>query len=283
MTNPSSTVPKRQLGMALRKLREAKGMDREVPAGVLDCSASKIGRIETGDVSVKLAELRELLNLYEVTGQQREDLEQLGKQARARRKRTTYGTAIPDWFRKYVNLEEAATEIRSYEPEFVPGLFQIEDYARAVIQASPLVPPGDVDRLVEARMARHERVFGDEPAHVWTVMSEAVLLRQVGGPGVLRRQLEHLCELARRPNVTIQISLFSQGAHAAPGFSFFLLKLPNSDGLDIVYLEDLTSARYVDNDSAEQQRYGIVWNYLTRSALSPEESADLLDRLVHEP
>jgi hypothetical protein len=270
--------------MALRERREALGLDRDVPAELLECSESKIGRIETGDVSVKASELRELLTLYKVTGQERTDLERLGAQARARRKRTTYGTAIPDWFRKYVNLEEGASEIRSYSTELVPGLFQIEDYARALTVASPLPPPGDVDRLVTARMARQERITGANPVHVWAVLSEAVLRREVGGPDVLHRQLEHLSELADQPNITIQISPFDQGAHAATGFSFTLLKLPNADGLDIVYLEDLTSARYVDNnDPEEQQRYGLVWNHLTRSALPPEVSTEMLTTLMGEP
>ncbi|HEX3649588.1 MAG TPA: Scr1 family TA system antitoxin-like transcriptional regulator, partial [Pseudonocardiaceae bacterium] len=155
MTGTTSTaVPKRQLGMALRRHREAQDIDRETAAGALDCSASKIGRIEAGVVGMKAAELRELLDLYEVTGQERQDLEQLRVQTNKRRKPTHYGTAIPDWFRRYVSLEEGATEIRIYAVEPIDGLLQTEDYARAVIAASTLPAPGDVDRLVDARMAR---------------------------------------------------------------------------------------------------------------------------------
>lgn len=278
----SSTVPKRQLGMALRKRREKLGMDREVPAGVLDCSSSKIGRIEAGDVGVRASELRDLLNLYEVAGQERKDLEMLGKQTRQRRKRTSYGTAIPDWFRKYVNLEEGATEIKCYDTELVSGLFQTEEYAHALISASPLPSPGDVDRLVQARLARQELIIGDDPANMWVVLSEGALRRQVGGAEVMRRQLAHLRELAKRPNITIQISPFKQGAHAATGFGFTLLSLPNTEGLDVVYLEDMTGARYVDNDPAEQQRYAIIWNHLTRSVLSPDPSAKLLATMLKE-
>lgn len=284
MAGTSSTVPKRQLGIALRKLREEKEIERDVPAGLLACSDSKIGRIETGDVSVRQAELRELLTLYGVTGQERADLEQLAAQARTRRKRTSYGTAIPDWFRKYVNLEEAAVEIRSYDNELIRGLFQTEDYARAVIEANPLHRPADVDRLVAARMARQERILGDDPMKLWAVLSEAALLQQVGGPEVMRRQLARVRELADRPNITIQVTRLQDGAHAAAGFPFSLLKLPNMEGLDIVFLEDLTSARYVDNNyPQEQERYAIVWNHLTRSALPPDESAALLDTLAGEP
>lgn len=283
MNHTGSAVPKRQLGVALRKLREGLGLDRDVPAATLECSPSKIGRIETGDVGVKASELRDLLDLYQVAGPQRADLLHLGTRSRLRHKRTSYGTAIPDWFRKYVSLEEEAIEKKTYDTELVTGLFQIEEYARAVIFASPLPPRDDVERLVQARMARQELISGPDPMRVWAVLNEGVLHRAIGGAAVLRRQLQRLRELADRPNITIQVIPFDRGAHAATGFTFTLLRLSTTETLDVVYLEDLTSARYVDNDVHEQQRYAIVWNQLTRAALTPVESANLLDTLGHKP
>lgn len=277
----SASVPKRQLGMALRKRREELGMERDAAAELLECSASKIGRIETGDVGVKASELRDLLALYQFPAEARADLLRLGMQSRKRRARTDYGPAIPDWFRKYIDLEEGATQIKNYSTELVTGLLQTEAYARAVTEASPLPPPGDVGRLVSARMARQRRLL-KEAIPLWVVMSEGVLHRRVGGPKVMREQLAALRELGKLDHVTIQVVPFDRGAHAATGFSFTLLRLPNANGLDVVYLEDLTSARYVDNDAEEQQRYGIVWNHVTRAALSPDETADLLDTLVGE-
>ena len=279
MIGTSSTVPKRQLGMALRKLREALGLDREVPAGVLECSPSKISKIEAGDVGVKASELRELLALYKVVGRERDDLLALGTQSRTRRKRTSYGTAIPDWFRKYVNLEEVATEVKSYDTELVPGLLQTEDYARAITLASPLPPSGDVDRLVDARMARQERLTGEDPVTVYAVLSEAVLHTQVGGPEVMRNQLRRLRDLGELPSITIQVCPFQTGAHSSTGFPFILLQLPNSNGQDVVYLEDLTTARYIDNDPMEQQKYAVVWSFLTKSALTPAKSLRLIDTI----
>lgn len=284
MSQVSSSVAKRQLGMVLRQLREEHKIDRVDAATVLECSSSKISRIESGLVSVSALELRALMDLYQVTGRQREDLERIGAEGRARRKKTTYGPALPDWFRRYVSLEEGATAIKTYETELVSGLLQTEDYARAVTLASPLPAPGDVDALVQARMARQELLTAsDEPVTMWAVLSEGVLRRQVGGRAAHLKQLARLRELADLPNVTIQVSTFEHGAHAATGFPFILLTLPNSD-LDVVYLEDATTARYVDNDAVEQQRYGLLWSHLTRSgALSPEASADLLTTLVREP
>ena len=279
MAATSATVSKRQLGAALRRLREGLGMDRDVPAGLLECSPSKLTKIEAGDVGVKASELRDLLALYRVSGRARDDLLTLGTQSRQRRRRTSYGGAIPDWFRKYVNLEEVATEFRSYSTELIPGLLQTEDYARALTQASPLPPPGDVDRLVEARMARQVRLTGQDPVTVHALLSEGALHTQVGRGPVMRAQLGRLLELAKLSTVTIQVCLFEMGAHAATGFPFVLLRLPNSDGLDVVYLEDHTSARYIDNDPQEQQKYGVVWSFLTKHALTPAASVRLIDTI----
>lgn len=273
-------MPKRQLGMALRRHREALGIDREEPARLLDCTTSKIGRIEAGVVGMKATELRELLNLYRVTGAEREDLERLGAQTRQRRKPTTYGTALPDWFRRYVSLEEGATEIREYTTEVVPGLFQTEAYARALTESSPLPAPDDIDRLVAARMARQDRLTGDDAVRVHAVLAEGVLFTEVGGTEVMRGQLDRLRELASEPNITIQVCRFKNGAHAATGFPFILLRLPNADGLDVVYLEDQTSARYIDNEPEEQQKYGLIWSYVTRSALTPAATRKYLATLA---
>jgi transcriptional regulator with XRE-family HTH domain len=279
----SATVPKRQLGMRLRQLREQLGLEREEAAKALDCSPSKIGRIETGDVGVKSAELRVLLDLYHVTDdEERDDLARLAGQSRGRRKRTDYAKAIPDWFRKYINLEEGATQVKKYDTELITGLLQTEAYARAITRANPLHDPHDVDRLVRARLARQKYVF-DEHIELSVVMNEGVLHRAVGGPEVMREQLEHLVEMGRRDHVTIQVIPFERGAHAATGFAFSLLRLPNDDGLDVVYLEDLTSARYVDNDPEEQQRYGIIWSHLIRSASTPQATADFLTTLLRKP
>lgn len=272
-------VAKRQLGQALRALRERARLDRAAAARVLDCSVGKIGKIELGEVGVRATELRVLLDLYEVSDPDRTDLELLGQQSRQRRRRTSYGPAVPDWFRRFASLEEVAAEIKSYQADVIPGVMQIEDYARALTMASPLRPPGDVDRLVAARLARQERLTGDDPVRMSVILGEAAVRNEIGGPDVLQRQLAHLRVLAERPNITIQVAPFSGGAHAASGFSFVLLKLA-SDSLDVVYLEDLTSARYIDNDAVEQQRYGIVWNALRLSAMTPDESTRLLDTLV---
>lgn len=271
-------MPKRQLGVALRKLREARGLDRRAAAGVLECSLPKISRIESGEVGVKASELRSLLDLYGVEGQERADLERLGQQTRQRGPQRP--GMIPDWFRKYVNLEEAAIAVRTYREALVPGPLQTAEYARHVFLASPLPEPEDIPRLVETRMARMARLTGERPLQVHAVLSEAVLLAQVGGPDVMREQIEHLRTLAGLDHIVIQVMPLSAGAHAASGFPFSLLRLPNSAAQDIVYLEDLTGARYIESDPEEQSRYEIVWHYLARTALPAAETIARLDNLV---
>jgi transcriptional regulator with XRE-family HTH domain len=274
----SASVPKRQLGLALRRRREELGMDRDAASGLLECSVSKILRIESGDVGVKASELRDLLELYNFPPETRDDLLRLGTQSRVRRPRTDYGPALPDWFRKYLDLEQGASEIKSCGTELVTGLLQTEAYARALIEASPWPSPPDADLLVRARLARQERLLEDE-VPLWVVMSEGALRRQVGGEKVISEQLTHLRELARRPHITIQVLPFAAGAHAAIGFGFTLLGLPSANGLDVVYLEELTGARSIDNDVEDQQHYRTVWNHITRAALSPEQTIELLDSL----
>lgn len=276
MANP--TVPKRQLGRALQALREAAGKTREDAAEALDCSPSKISRIENGHVGVRASELNDLMDLFLVAGQHRDELEALARETRRRRPRTTYGKAIPDWFRRYVNLEEAASEIRTYNGELVHGLLQTEDYARAVTAPSPLHVPTDLDRLVRARAARQSRLLGEDPPQLWTIVSEAVLRLEVGGPKVMRGQLERILAMAELPHVTVQVTPFGNGAHAATGFGFTLLRFADDVGVDVVYLEDLTSASYLDKpDDLQRQQYALVWQHLSASALSPTDSLELVD------
>lgn len=279
----SASVPKRQLGRALQALREAAGKTREQAAEVLECSPSKISRIENGRVGVRASELRDFLDLYAVPSEQRTDWEALARETRHRRPRTTYRKAAPVWFRRYLDLEETAYEIRKYDVELITGLLQTEAYTRAVTAASPLHVASDVDRLVKVRAARQGRLASDDPPLLWTIMSEAALRLQVGGPAVMREQLGHILDLAKLPHVTVQVTPFVNGAHAATGFSFTLLRFADDVGVDVVYLEDLTSASYLDKaEDAQRQQYALVWQHLSAGALSPAESSKLVDTVRRE-
>ncbi|MFC5288125.1 helix-turn-helix domain-containing protein [Actinokineospora guangxiensis] len=281
-TNP--TVPKRRLGRALHELREAAGMSRDDVAALLKCSDVKIIRIEKGQNSVQPLEFDALVKAFKVTGKQRAELEQLSKDARKRRPRTTYGKVVPDWFKRYRDLEEIASELRSYDTELITGLLQTEDYARALIVANPLATASEVEQLVEARIARQKQVLGgDDPITLWAIMAEGVIHNQVGGRSVLRNQLAHMLSLTEQPNITVQVAPFSAGAHAATGFGFILLRFPDSVGVDVVYQEDLTSASYLDRANDPNRRHCVqVWERVVAAALSPKASTDLIHTVMRE-
>jgi transcriptional regulator with XRE-family HTH domain len=274
------TAYKLQLGATLETLRTAAGLEKEDAATRLECSISKIVKIEHGDVGVRPAELRDLLDLYRVKAEDRSEIEELGRAAKKRRPRTPYGSVIPDRFRKFFHLEETATEIQTYDPELVHGLAQTEAYARAVTVANPLHRPGDVERLIQARMARQKRLVAPDAPRLWLVLNEGAIRRVVGGRAVMRDQLQHLIALSKRRNITIQVVPYEAGAHAATGFSFIVL-VRGSAGPSIVYLENVTDASFVD-DPARVANYELVFRQLLTSALSPSSTVKLLDTVASE-
>lgn len=276
----SPTAYKLQLGATLEALRIAAGLDREAAEKCLNCSPSKIVKIERGDVGVRQAELALLLDLYGVKAQERAEIEELGRAAQKRRPRTPYGSVIPDRFRKFFHLEETAVEIQSYDAELVDGLTQTEAYARAITEANPLHRPGDINRLIQARLVRQERFLKSDGPRLSVVMSEGAVRRVVGGPAVMREQLRHLVSLSKRRNITIQVIPNSAGAHAATGFPFRILNR-GSAGPSIVYLENLTDATFVD-DPARVESYEFVFRQLLASALNPSESVKLLGTVASQ-
>ena len=282
-TQQSPTVRRRRLALELRRFREAARLTCEEVAEHLECSTSKISRIETGRVSVSPRDVRDMLELYGVPAPQRDNLVQLARESRQKGWWHAYSDAIEPRFATYIGLESAASEIRIYEVTLIPGLLQSEDYARAVIAAGTVDggPPGAVERIVAFRMARQPTLTSDDPPQLWAVLDEAALRRRVGGSGLMRLQLEHLLELSRLPNVAIQVLPFGAGAHPAMGRPFVILAFPERADPDVVYLEDLTSALYVE-DVNEVDRYNMFFNHLRATALSFEDSAALITSVIKD-
>jgi transcriptional regulator with XRE-family HTH domain len=278
----SPTVRRRRLALELRRLREAAKLTCEEVADHLECSASKISRVETGRVSVSPRDVRDMLELYGVPGGQRESLVQLARDSRQKGWWHAFSDSMQPQFATYVGLESAASEIRIYEVSLIPELLQTEDYARAVIRSGMMSSPGeDVERQVALRMARQPAITRDDPPKVWAVLDEAALRRQVGGPGLMRLQLEHLLAQASLPNVAVQVIPFGGGAHPAMGRPFIILVFPERVDTDVVYLEDLTSALYVE-DVAEVDRYNVFFNHLRATALSFDDSSALVTSVLKE-
>jgi transcriptional regulator with XRE-family HTH domain len=278
----SPTVRRRRLALELRRLREAAKLTCEEVADHLECSASKISRVETGRVSVSPRDVRDMLELYGVPVAQRESLVQLARDSRQKGWWHAFSDTMQPQFATYVGLESAASEIRIYEVSLIPELLQTEDYARAVIRSGMMSSPSDdIDRQVALRMARQPAITRDDPPKVWAVLDEAALRRQVGGPGLMRLQLEHLLAQASLPNVALQVIPFGGGAHPAMGRPFIILVFPERVDTDVVYLEDLTSALYVE-DVAEVDRYNVFFNHLRATALSFDDSSALITSVLKE-
>ncbi|UGQ10324.1 helix-turn-helix domain-containing protein [Yinghuangia sp. ASG 101] len=278
-----STVRRILLGSQLRRLREAKGVSREEAGYEIRASESKISRMELGRVSFKDRDVADLLTMYGVTDEtEREALLNLTREANATGWWHSYGDILPSWFQVYVGLEEAASVIRTYEVQFVPGLLQTADYARAVIVAGqPNASAAEVERRVGLRTQRQLILNRERPPRLWAVLDEAALRRPIGGREVMRGQIQHLIDSAAHSHVTIQVMPFRFGAHAAEGGPFTLLRFPEPDLPDVVYLEQLTSALYLDKrDDVDQ--YTEVMERLSVDGLPPDRSVDLLARILKE-
>ncbi|SDI22363.1 Helix-turn-helix domain-containing protein [Sinosporangium album] len=273
----SSTVLRILLGAQLRRLREARQITLEDAGHAIRASHSKISRMELGRVGFRPRDVADLLSLYGVTDEaDRDGLLTLVAQANAPGWWHNYSDVLPSWFETYVGLEGAATSIRNYEVQFVPGLLQTEDYARAVVGLGfPDGPADEVERRVRLRMARRQILDRPDAPHLWVLIDEAVLRRPLGGPEVMRKQVRRLVEDANRPNVTVQVIPFSVGGHSAAGGPFSVLRFDEPDLPDVIYLEQLTSSVYLDKQE-DSDSYLAVMERLCIEASSVEESRDFL-------
>jgi transcriptional regulator with XRE-family HTH domain len=276
------TVRRRRLGIELRRLREQAGMIGEEVAERMDWSATKVSRIETGQVSVHPGDVSDLLDLYGVGEQETRDaLIAIARQARKKGWWHSYGDVLPQWFQVYIGLEAAAESLWNYQGQLVHGLLQTEDYARAAFQAAGFfTAPEEIDRGVELRMTRQRLLAKDPPLAPWAVLDEAALRRPVGGRQVMGRQLARLAEAADSPAVRLQVLPASAGAHAAMDFPFTVVRFPAGEG-DVVYLESLTSALYLER-AADVARYTLVFDHLRAAALSPKDSVALINTAARE-
>ncbi|WP_084338391.1 Scr1 family TA system antitoxin-like transcriptional regulator [Actinomadura oligospora] len=271
------------LGSQLRRLREAKGVSRQDAGYVIRASESKISRLELGRVSFKERDVEDLLTLYGVDDQrERHALLQLARDANTPGWWHRYTDVLPNWFQTYVGLEESAALIRTYELQFVPGLLQSEGYARAIIQQGNAgAPESEIEQRVSLRLQRQERLTAPDAPRLWAVLDESALKRPIGGPEVMRGQLEHLIEVSKLPNVTIQVMPFKFGAHAAEGGAFTILRFPEQDLPDVVYVESLTGAMYLDKRD-DVDTYLQAMERLSVDSATPEHTVELLGDFLRE-
>jgi hypothetical protein len=206
----------------------------------------------------------------------------LMRQANTRGWWQQHSDVLPTWFENYLRLEQVAKVIRTYQVQFVPGLIQNEEYARAVIQHGHRARTEfEIERRVQLRMDRQKMLHQPDAPHLWAVIDEAALTRPFGPPRVMRAQIEHLLEVSSAPNIDVQVLPFHSGAHAAAGGSFTILRFAEPDLPDVVYLEQLTSAVYLDKRS-DVEDYVMIMERISVQAETPTRSQATLRRLLNE-
>ncbi|MGD0373930.1 MAG: helix-turn-helix transcriptional regulator [Streptosporangiaceae bacterium] len=273
------TVLRILLGTQLRRLRESRGITAQEAARAIRGSESKISRIELGRNAVREVDIADLLSLYGITDTtEREQLLSLASQANQPGWWHRYQDILPGWFQAYIGLEESAESIRSYDAQFIPGLLQTEDYAAAVIALGEFSLE-ETERLVYLRKERQRR-FSSGGLRLWAIIDEAALRRPVGSPSLLRAQLEQLLDSSDMPGFTLQVAPLPAGAYAAPG-SFCILRFAVPELPDVVYLEQLTSAMYLDKPS-DVDRYVTAMDKLSAASAPPDQSRQIIRAMLED-
>jgi DNA-binding XRE family transcriptional regulator len=283
MQQPQSgpTVRRMLVGSRLRRLRIEAGISREQAGEAIRASEWKIHRLENGQVGFKERDVVDLLTLYGADPGEVAAVVSMALEANDTGWWHQYGDVLPQWFRAYVDLEQAASMIRAYEGQFVPGLLQTEDYARAVIGRGLEESAEETERRVALRAARQAALTRPDPPRLWAVVDEAALRRPVGSPEIMRAQLERLVEATRMPNLTIQVLRFAAGAHPAMVGAFSILRFADVDLPDVVYLEHLTGAIYLDKRDDVRQYLHVMETVCVRAA-PPDATADILSDILKD-
>ncbi|MFE2048735.1 helix-turn-helix domain-containing protein [Streptomyces sp. NPDC059459] len=272
------TVGQVVLGRRLQELRETAGLKREEAAKVLRVAPATVRRMETAEVALKIPYVQILLTAFGVPADEVSAFVALAEEANRPGWWQRYHDVLPDWFSMYVSLEGAARIVRSYEPHFVPGLLQTEEYARAVLEAGTIGTSGAdaVERHVSLRMERQRLLERAEPPHLWVVMDETVLRRPVSTDGrVMREQLDKLLDFSVRDRVTLQVAEFEDGPHPGTYAPFTLFRFAEPELPDMVFTEYLTGALYLDSRT-EVSAHLEVLDHMTARAASTQRTEKIL-------
>ncbi|MER7897535.1 helix-turn-helix transcriptional regulator [Streptomyces sp. NPDC096046] len=285
MSEPRSapTVGQVVLGRRLLDLRERAGMNREEAARILRVAPATVRRMEMAEVALKIPYLQLLLKAYGISGAEAEAFVRLAEDANTPGWWQRFHDILPGWFSMYVSLEGAAGVIRSYEPHFVPGLLQTEDYARAVLRSGAIgqTSPEDIEGHVALRMRRQDLLTREDAPRLWVVMEETALRRPTGGPEVMRAQIDKLLDATKLPNVTLQVAPFANGPHPGTYGPFVLFRFTVPELPDMVYSEYLTGAVYLDARS-EVATHLEVMDRMAAQAATAHRTKEILRDLRKE-
>jgi transcriptional regulator with XRE-family HTH domain len=275
------TLRARRLAAELQRRREATGMSREEVARQLEWSTSTLFRIETGRNRPQPGNVRMLLELYGVTGPERDGLIQLTREARQPGWWHSFRDVLPNPYEVYIGLEAGAASIRNFEPIVVPGLLQTADYARETFRNGPIeLDPEEAERLLEVRMGRQKILTRDDRPRLWAIIDEAVIYRAVGGSEVMRGQLRHLADAARQGKTTVQVVPYRAGAHAGTTGPFVILDYAEATDPAVVYVETLAGDICLEERS-DVDRYTLAFDRLVAAALHPDDSVQLIEQMVN--
>jgi transcriptional regulator with XRE-family HTH domain len=276
------TVRRMLLGAQLRRLRTDAGISREEAGESIRASEWKIHRLENGQVSYKERDIIDLLRFYGVTDPDEIDaFVALAQEANRPGWWDTYSDLLPQWFRVYIDLEWAATLIRSYEGQLVPGLLQTADYMRVLMQGAFHESSKDTERRIELRLARQALLTRPGGPRLWAIVDEAALRRPVGGPEVMRAQVARLLQATELPSVILQVLPLAVGAHPGMATAFTILRFPDEALPDVVYLEHLDGAMYLDKRESVDHYYHIM-ELISARSVAPEETPEVLDKILKE-
>jgi transcriptional regulator with XRE-family HTH domain len=276
------TVLRMVLGKRLRQLREQAGVSFDEAARAIEVTALTVRRMEKAEVGLRIPYVKELLRTYGVSDTEIEDFLSLAREANQPGWWHKFRDVLPEWFSAYVSLESEAQVIRLYEPQYVPGLLQTHDYAAALLRVGfPNASPEDVDRRVALRLRRQDLLVKPEAPAIWAILDETVLRRPVGGPEVMRAQIDRLVEATERPKIRIQIMRFAAGPHPGAYGPFHYFRFGFSELPDIVYTEGLAGAQYVDQP-AEVVTYLEVLDRMSVQAEPVARTRDILAALRKE-
>lgn len=279
----SPAVRRRRLGAELRRYREQAGFTIEQVAEHMRCSTSKISRLETGQIGSSPNDIREILTLFRVGEPTLCELVEVAKETRQRGWWQRHGSVLTS---EFVAFEQAASLIRSYEAQCVPGLLQTEAYARHLLAGGQnLLVDGEnqthLENRLKVRMRRQSLLTQEDPLQLWCVIDESALLRPVGGPRVMRAQVEYLVAMSERNNVTIQVLPLRVGAHPGMDGSFAILRFSHESDPDAVYVTTATGGAFLEKPD-QVARHQRVFELLTSLALSPQDSRDFMLSLWKE-
>ena len=279
---PKTDVPtlrRWELGSRLRELRAPSGLTVEDVAEALLCSASKISRLETGARGASQRDVRDLCNLYDVSAETREELMELAKPAKVEAYWKGLDADRPDWS-TFVELEISASSIECYETIRIPGLLQTPAYTRELVSAiEPSYPASTLDQLVETRRRRQERLDDPDGPRLWCIVDEAAFTRQVGGPKAMSELIRHIIDVSRKPNVTVQMIPFSEGAHGGQEGVFQIMEFPSDSLGPVVYVEGRSGGLFF-NAEPKISLYRETFDLLRAAAASPVDTRARLETII---